>query len=55
MNITLKVYDIFGREVATLVNREFDAGEHSIQFNANDLPTGVYFRLQAGKFIEQKK
>jgi hypothetical protein len=55
-NVILKVYDIFGREIATLINREFDAGEHSIQFNANDLPTGVYFyRLQAGNFIEQKK
>jgi hypothetical protein len=55
-NVTLKVYDIFGREIATLTNKEFDAGEHSIQFNANDLSTGVYFyRLQAGNFIEQKK
>jgi hypothetical protein len=55
-NVILKVYDVFGREIATLINREFDAGEHSIQFNANDLPTGVYFyRLQAGNFIEQKK
>jgi len=55
-NVILKVYDVFGREIATLVNREFDAGEHSIQFNANDLPSGVYFyRLQAGNFIEQKK
>jgi hypothetical protein len=55
-NVTLKVYDVFGREIATLINKEFDAGEHSIQFNANDLPTGVYFyRLQAGNFIEQKK
>ena len=55
-NVTLKVYDVFGREIATLINKEFDAGEHSIQFNANDLPTGVYFyRLQAGNFVEQKK
>jgi hypothetical protein len=55
-NVTLKVYDIFGREIATLINKEFDAGEHSIQFYANDLPTGVYFyRLEAGNFIEQKK
>jgi hypothetical protein len=55
-NVILKVYDVFGREIATLINREFDAGEHSIQFNANDLPTGIYFyRHQAGNFIEQKK
>jgi hypothetical protein len=55
-NVALKVYDIFEREIATLINKKFDAGENSIQFNANDLPTGVYFyRLQAGNFIEQKK
>jgi hypothetical protein len=55
-NVTLKVYDVFGKEIATLINKEYDAGEHSIQFNANDLSTGVYFyRLQAGNFIEQKK
>jgi hypothetical protein len=55
-NVALKVYDIFEREIATLINKKFDAGEHFIQFNANDLSTGVYFyRLQAGNFIEQKK
>jgi hypothetical protein len=54
--VTLKVYDILGKEVKTLVNEEREAGYHSIDFNARDLPSGVYFyQLQAGSFIEMKK
>lgn len=53
---TLKVFDVLGREVATLVNQEMNAGEHSVQFNAKQLPSGVYFyRLSAGAFIESRK
>jgi len=53
---TLKVFDVLGREVATLVNGELNAGEHSVVFNAKNLPSSVYFyRLQAGNFVEQKK
>ncbi len=44
------VYDILGREVATLVNGEMPAGEHRVSFNAVNLPSGVYiFRLESGK------
>ena len=39
----LKVYDIAGREVATLVNDIMPAGKHAVEFNATDLPSGVYF------------
>ena len=41
--VMLKVYDIAGREVATLVNDIMPAGKHAVEFNATDLPSGVYF------------
>ena len=54
--ITLKVYDILGNEVATLVNEEKTAGEYEVEFNAYGLPSGIYFyRLTAGEFTETKK
>lgn len=53
---TLKVYDVLGREVKTLVNERQTAGLHSVTFNAEDLPSGVYFyRLTAGSFVDTKK
>ncbi len=54
---SLKVYDVLGREVvATLVNGELHAGEHSVQFNAKQLPSGVYYyRLQSGNNIQTMK
>ena len=54
--VTLKVYDILGNEVRTLINKEMEAGYHSINFEGSELPTGVYFyQLKAGSFIETKK
>jgi len=64
--ITLKVFDILGTEIATLVNEEKPAGEYHVEFSANggstsggnayDLPSGIYFyQLKAGKFVETKK
>jgi hypothetical protein len=54
--VTLKVYDILGREVATLVNEEEPAGEYEIEFNATILPSGIYFyQIKAGNFVETKK
>ncbi len=45
------VYDILGREVATLLNAEMPAGEHQLKFDAAQLPSGVYiFRLEAGEY-----
>ena len=54
--VTLKVYDLLGREVATLVNEEKPAGEYEVEFNAADLPSGIYFyQLKAGEFSKTKK
>lgn len=53
---TLKIYDILGNEVATLVDEYREAGRYEITFNASHLASGVYFyKLQAGSFIETKK
>jgi len=41
--VQLKVYDILGKEVATLVNEEKPAGSYEVEFNALNLPSGVYF------------
>ena len=55
-HVTLKVFDMLGREVATLVNGVEEPGYKSINFNANRLSSGMYFyRLQAGNYIETKK
>ena len=54
--VSLKVYDMLGREVATLVSGRQEAGRYSVSFNAASLSSGVYFyRLQAGAFVETKK
>ncbi len=53
--VTLKVFDVLGREVTTLVDGELNAGEHTVVFNAKDLPRGVYFyRLMTPTFIQTK-
>ena len=55
-NVSLVVYDILGRKVTELVNGDLTAGYHTINFNASDLSSGVYFyRLQAGDFVSVKK
>jgi hypothetical protein len=56
--VTLKVYDVLGNEVATLVNEEKSAGSYNVQFSMDKLKlsSGTYFyRLQAGNFVETKK
>jgi hypothetical protein len=55
-SVILKVYDILGNEVITLINEEKAAGVYEIEFDATEIPSGVYFyRLQAGAFTETKK
>ncbi len=52
----LKVYDIFGREVSTLVNEELNAGYYEFEFNARYLSSGIYFyKIQAKDFTSVKK
>jgi len=54
--VSLRIFDVLGREVATLVNQYENAGFQSVEFNARNLPSGVYFyRLQAGSFTGVKK
>jgi hypothetical protein len=54
--VTLKVYDILGREVTTLVNTQQSAGSHSIRFDASSLPSGMYlYQLRAGSFVATRK
>jgi hypothetical protein len=54
--VSLKVYDVLGNEIATLVNEEKAAGTYAIEFNSKDLPSGIYFyQLKAGSFVKTKK
>jgi hypothetical protein len=55
-NVELKIYDILGREVTTLVNEFRIAGNYTVDFNAANLASGVYFyRIKSGDFIDTKK
>jgi photosystem II stability/assembly factor-like uncharacterized protein len=54
--VTLKVYDLLGKEFATLVNEEKPAGNYEVEFNGSSLSSGIYFyKLQAGDYTEVKK
>ena len=54
--VTLKIYDILGSEVATLVNEEQEAGYKEVQFNGISYASGMYvYRLQAGEYVSTKK
>jgi hypothetical protein len=54
--VTLKIYDVLGREISTLVNERKSAGSYSVKWDAAQIPSGVYFcRLTAGNFSSMKK
>jgi len=52
----LKVYDVLGNEITTLINKELSAGTHKFKFDGAGLPSGTYFyRMEAGGYSETKK
>ena len=54
--VNLKVYDVLGNEVATLVNEEKQPGVYEVEIDASSLSSGMYlYKLQAGDFIQTKK
>ncbi|MCZ7615680.1 MAG: T9SS type A sorting domain-containing protein [Ignavibacteriaceae bacterium] len=54
--VQLSIYNILGEEVKTLLNEEKSAGNHSVQFNASHLASGIYlYRIQAENFVQTKK
>ena len=53
---TIKIFDVLGNEIATVVDEYKQVGNYEIEFNASNLPSGVYFyQLKAGSFINTKK
>ncbi|HEX2962533.1 MAG TPA: S8 family serine peptidase [Ignavibacteriales bacterium] len=55
-DVTLKVYNILGREVATLVNMHQNSGRYTAEFKSEGLPSGIYiYRLKAGSYTSAKK
>ena len=54
--VSLRIFDVLGNEVQTIVNENQDAGNYTVKFNADNLTSGIYFyKIEAGSFIETKK
>jgi hypothetical protein len=54
--VTLKIYNVLGSEIVTLINEEKPIGIYEVEFDGTALPSGIYFyQLRAGSFIETKK
>jgi agmatine/peptidylarginine deiminase len=54
--VSLKIYDVLGREVSALINEFRQAGEYSVEFNANNFTSGIYFyKITSGDYTEVKK
>jgi hypothetical protein len=54
--VTLKIYNLLGKKLATLVNEQQAPGNYEVKFNGSNLASGVYiYRLQAGNFVSTKK
>ena len=55
-HVTLKIYDILGREISTLVNKEQLPGNYEVEFNASELTSGLYFyKIARNGFTQTKK
>jgi len=55
-NVTLKIYNVLGQEVETLISKVMPAGYHTVDFNATKLSSGMYiYRIEAGDFVQVKK
>jgi hypothetical protein len=55
-NVSLRVFNMIGQEVATLVNGNLNSGRHTVSFDATGLPSGLYlYRLETNGFTDQKK
>jgi len=55
-NVVIKVFDVLGKEITTLVNEEKSVGTYELNWYAGNLPSGIYFyQLNAGSFVETKK
>ena len=55
-SVRLIIYDVLGREIATLVNKKMTPGTYEATFNANNLPSGVYlYRIEIGDFVQSRK
>ncbi|MCH8033327.1 MAG: T9SS type A sorting domain-containing protein [Bacteroidetes bacterium] len=54
--VTLKIYDVLGNEITTLINKEMQSGSYEVEFDASNLPSGIYFyQIRAGAFVDTKK
>jgi hypothetical protein len=54
--VEVKVFDVLGREIVTLINEEQASGIHEVEFNGTELASGLYiYKIQGGDFVETKK
>ena len=54
--MTLKVYDILGKEIVTIVDQNQRSGNYEVKWNASEFPSGVYiYELRANRFVQAKK
>lgn len=54
--VSLKIYNVLGNEVKTLINENRSPGNYEVEFDGSDLPSGIYFyKLEAGEFSETKR